>query len=299
MDRHQPALPDGTDHDDHDRLLIARSLDGGLDAVEMSQAERLIQSCPGCASLVGDLHSISTAVAHMPAARRTRDFRITAAQAAAARGSALTRLLRGVGLLPGLDPPRRQIMQPLAGAAIAIGLVLVVIGSGWPSTGPAGPGGSAGTAATHEGPVTAAGATSDTPESAPPPRTSQGGAVEVGDDASPVATIGPDVAPFASDSQAEPDRSVASQDPISEGSGPSPTPLPRATEAVDPTATLPPNDTAVLPSQRPTPAPVTTIDDASARPGGDTGVAVVGLALAGVGVLLLLLRPIARRLEGR
>ncbi len=51
---------------------------------------------------------------------RPRDFRISGADAERLRGSALTRLMRR------LASPRLQVLQPLAGAAMVIGLLLVV-----------------------------------------------------------------------------------------------------------------------------------------------------------------------------
>lgn len=288
MNRCEPALPDTTDHRQHDRLLIVRSLDDGLDAAEMSQAERLIQSCQECADLVADLRSVSRAVAQVPAARRTRDFRLSAEQAAATRGSFLTRLLRR------LDLPDPRILQPLGGAAVAIGLVLVVLGSGLLSTGLVRAPGSGATI--QEGPVTAAGATSDRTETDRPPRTLGGGAAE--ELTSPDPTIDSEMAPSATDNVTGPDHPAASRGSTSEGATSSGSPKPRVSAPTAPIAS-PPTDTAALSSSRPTPGAATAADDARARPGGDTGIAALGLLLAGFGALLLLARPIYRRIEGR
>ncbi|MEO7117682.1 MAG: hypothetical protein ABIZ34_01785 [Candidatus Limnocylindrales bacterium] len=121
-DQAQPSA----DHQFHDQLLIVRFASDDVHASEVASAKALIDRCRECATLSDDLRSIARATAAMPAPRRQRDFRITADEAQDLRGTAFDRWLRR------LAAPRLAILQPLAGSAIAIGLVLVVIGAGLP-----------------------------------------------------------------------------------------------------------------------------------------------------------------------
>ncbi len=77
---------------------------------------------PECAALSADIAAISRMTAESIVPARPRDFRLTPAQAASARGGVLERLGRW------LSSPRGAIVRPLAGATLAIGLVLVAVG---------------------------------------------------------------------------------------------------------------------------------------------------------------------------
>lgn len=128
---HREMAPPGADHSNHDRLLMARHAARDLDAAQARTAEALVARCTDCAALVADLLAISRTVATMTTPRRPRDFRISHEQAAAIRGSFFERLLRRFAM------PGTAVLQPLAGAAVAIGLVLIVVGGSLPGTTPA------------------------------------------------------------------------------------------------------------------------------------------------------------------
>ena len=69
-------------HDGHDQLLIAGLLDRDLSEVDRSIAERLVAICGECAALHADLVDLAKATTELLAAARTRDFRLTADDAA-------------------------------------------------------------------------------------------------------------------------------------------------------------------------------------------------------------------------
>jgi hypothetical protein len=112
-----------SEHSRHDRLLVARYAAGDSYPTERDQAERLVTGCDECAALSADIQLISTRTSHLTPVRRPRDFRISPEQAQQLRGSWLDRMLRG------LAAPGWTVVRPLAGAALAIGMVLVVIGA--------------------------------------------------------------------------------------------------------------------------------------------------------------------------
>jgi hypothetical protein len=74
-DRHDP-------HAGHDLLLVAGLLDRDLTDAERSIAEARIAGCRDCAALHADLLAIARAANDAPVPTRTRDFRLTAADAA-------------------------------------------------------------------------------------------------------------------------------------------------------------------------------------------------------------------------
>ena len=111
------------DHRAHDPLLIARFASGDSLADESSTAAELVAACPDCAQLAEDLRLLAVRTASLPAARRDRDFRLSPADAERLRGSWLERALRP------LASSRWAFVQPLAGAALAIGVTLAVIGA--------------------------------------------------------------------------------------------------------------------------------------------------------------------------
>ena len=101
---------------DHDETLIAGLAAGDLTDGEAAAAGTLVATCPACAELHSDLLSIMAATTTLPAPRRTRDFRLTEADAA--------RLLprrwrRFVGPFAG---PRLASSGPLAGGLVALGI---------------------------------------------------------------------------------------------------------------------------------------------------------------------------------
>ncbi len=74
-------------HEDHDPALIAALLDRELDPAERASAEAIVAVCPSCAALYDDLRSLARASQALPTVPRTRDFRLTAADAARLAGA--------------------------------------------------------------------------------------------------------------------------------------------------------------------------------------------------------------------
>jgi hypothetical protein len=109
--------------DDHDETLIARLAAGDLTEAEARDARALVASCPACAQLETDLRSIIAATAGLPAPRRTRDFRLTHADAARLRRTGWRRLLGRFG------DPRLAFTRPLATGLVALGIAGLVFAS--------------------------------------------------------------------------------------------------------------------------------------------------------------------------
>lgn len=125
------SRPTSADHARHDRWLLVRfASHDELDAAESATVRSLLDTCRQCAALVEDIGTIAVATAQSLTPSRPRDFRLTPAQATAQRGSLLRRLLDR------LASPTGLVVRPLAGAALAIGLVLVIASGSLPrSTG--------------------------------------------------------------------------------------------------------------------------------------------------------------------
>jgi hypothetical protein len=98
---------------------------------EREDARQLVDSCPDCAALAADIRQLASATSQLPAAKRTRDFTITAEQAEKLSGSRLSRWLRG------LTAPGWGALRPVAGAALSIGIVMVAVGVALPHPAPA------------------------------------------------------------------------------------------------------------------------------------------------------------------
>jgi hypothetical protein len=111
-----------SDHRRHDRLLVARFATGDAEFGQEREARDLIRRCSECAELAADVTLISKSVAKLPAARRTRDFRLTAEQADKLRGSAFERFFRA------LSGSGWAVVRPAAAVALSIGLVMSVVG---------------------------------------------------------------------------------------------------------------------------------------------------------------------------
>jgi hypothetical protein len=117
----------GAEHARHDRLLVSRYGAGDAYGTEIAEAEQLVKRCSHCAQLARDINTLRAATAELPTPRRTRDFRLTETKAESLHGSALQRWFRRLAA-PGLAP-----LRPLAGAAVSVGLVLVVAGVALPT----------------------------------------------------------------------------------------------------------------------------------------------------------------------
>src|SRR4051794_17021181 len=90
-----PHLPDS--HHDHDLTLVAALAAGDAQGRDHTRATELVTSCTECAVLRDDLVALATELRSLPAPRRTRDFRLTADQAAALRPTGWRRLLGAFG----------------------------------------------------------------------------------------------------------------------------------------------------------------------------------------------------------
>src|SRR3990170_8922370 len=111
-----------SDHRRHDRLLVARYAVGDAQFGQDHEAQDLIRRCSECAALADDIGRLSRAVGQLPAARRPRDFRLTAEQADKLRGSRLERWLRA------LTGSGWATVRPVAAVALSLGMVMSVVG---------------------------------------------------------------------------------------------------------------------------------------------------------------------------
>src|SRR5688572_16142558 len=113
-----------SDHRRHDRLLVTRFAAGDSYPSDEAEAQALVAGCSDCAELAADIRLLSMRAHELTAPRRPRDFRISAEQAERLRGNWFERFMRGLAA-----PGWGTALRPMAGAAMAIGLMLVVIGS--------------------------------------------------------------------------------------------------------------------------------------------------------------------------
>lgn len=112
------------DHDRHDLLLVAALAAGDLAATDRDHALTLTRSCAECAELHDDLLAIARATASVPPiAARSRDFRLTPADAARLRPAGLR------GLVARFAGAPRAVTRPLGAGLAAIGLVGLLIGN--------------------------------------------------------------------------------------------------------------------------------------------------------------------------
>ncbi len=91
------AEPRATEHATHDLELITSLIGRTAGIARSGPAERLLESCPDCASLLADLALIAAATHDLPALHRSRDFRLTLDHVAPLRPSAWRRLLEVFG----------------------------------------------------------------------------------------------------------------------------------------------------------------------------------------------------------
>lgn len=106
---------------EHELLVAALDADD-LRELDRTRAANLIQTCDGCAQLLGDLAALRAAARVLPSRPRTRDFRLTPADAERLRPTAVRRLL---GWLAG----PRSTVRPLAGSLAALGVAGLLVAS--------------------------------------------------------------------------------------------------------------------------------------------------------------------------
>jgi len=179
-----------------EHAAVIAALDAGdLAAVEAEHAATLVDTCPGCAALLADLGVLRAATAALPAAPRTRDYRLTDADAARLRPSAW-RLFVGW-----LGAPQSTV-RPLAGGLAALGIAGLLL-----STTPGLFGQSAAAPSTMSAPLTApgaAGATGGGAEGNPEPSAAASTAAGTGADAAATVEPGATSAPGTSGSTPRP-----------------------------------------------------------------------------------------------
>ena len=157
----------------HAALIVA--LDAGdLAGRERDAAATLASSCAGCASLLADLVALRAATAALQVAPRTRDYRLTDADAARLRPSTWRSLVRW------LAAPRSSV-RPLAGGLATLGVAGLLLTTapgffggaatslttGAPAVAPRAADGAAGAAAGSSLPSAVAGSTAPAPSAAP------------------------------------------------------------------------------------------------------------------------------------
>ena len=108
-------------HSSHDTWLVAQLAADDLAGPERAAAERLVALCDACAGLFADIRAIATATAALPVPARTRDFRLTPADAARLRSP----WRRWAG---SFAKPRFAFVQPLGAALAMLGLAGLLIG---------------------------------------------------------------------------------------------------------------------------------------------------------------------------
>ncbi|HEX5014254.1 MAG TPA: hypothetical protein VFV72_08855 [Candidatus Limnocylindrales bacterium] len=114
-------------HDQHDLVLVVSLASGDLATTDRDHAiaQSLISSCNDCARLHDDILAIARATKALPPVQRSRDFRLTDADAARLRPAGWRRILGGLANGPLLS---RQLGAGLATLGIA-GLLLTALPS--------------------------------------------------------------------------------------------------------------------------------------------------------------------------
>jgi hypothetical protein len=112
-------------HDQHDPILVVSLASGDLAATDRDYiaAQSLISSCSDCARLHEDILAIARATKALPPVERTRDFRLTDADAAKLRPAGWRRVLSGLANGPLFS---RQLGAGLATLGIA-GLLITAL----------------------------------------------------------------------------------------------------------------------------------------------------------------------------
>jgi hypothetical protein len=118
-----PYHPDIRAHATHDLELVAAYAAGDATGPDLETATALVAGCADCSALHHDLRLIAAALPALPAARRTRDFRLTPEQAASLRPAGWRRLL---GAFAG---PRFSVAAPLGTGLATLGLAGLLLGT--------------------------------------------------------------------------------------------------------------------------------------------------------------------------
>ena len=108
---------------DHDETLVARLAADDLATREVLVAKAQVADCPACAELLADLRSIASATARLQGPQRTRDFRLTEADAARLRPAGWR------GLLARLGSPDFAFARPVASGLAALGIAGLILAS--------------------------------------------------------------------------------------------------------------------------------------------------------------------------
>lgn len=293
------------EHDRHERLLVVRlATNDELDATEGARARALVAGCPDCAALAVDVKAISRATAASLTPSRPRDFSLSPEQAAAAHGSRIRRWLGG------LTSPGMGSLRPLAGAAVALGLLLVVAGGGLPGFGgasqrldTAGAAGSAAVRASQEAttstPVMAAAPYDTSPAStaaaaasAPPRQPVAPGAT--------MPSAGTDAGLLPRSPRPQPDNEKSPQGAEASGQSyeavsPGPSDPPKVGLAGGATAEPTAPSAVAQPTSEPVAAPAPAPTSVGDHPDGGSPLALFGLLLGIVGLAVLGLTWVARR----
>jgi hypothetical protein len=130
-ERSRAAASLAAPHAVHDPLLVAALVAG--DATDADRADALVAGCSDCAALAADLRAISLAATTLPPRARSRDFRLTTADAERLRP-------RGVkGLVAAVRRLRIPRAQPVAAGLTMLGLTGLLVtslslGDGAPTT---------------------------------------------------------------------------------------------------------------------------------------------------------------------
>jgi hypothetical protein len=172
--------PTDRSHERHDRHLVAALAADDLDPNVRAEAERLVASCRDCAQLQADLRSIALATAALLPVRRSRDFRLSPADAARLRPSGWHRVAEA------LAGARFAFTRPLAVGLATMGVVGILATSV-----PLGSGAAAPAAAPDRG-------VTESQFGTPPTAAAAGGAgASSGVGVTTARTAGPELSPYA------------------------------------------------------------------------------------------------------
>lgn len=121
------ARPDAP-HRVHDLLLVAAYAAGDAQGPDRALAEALVGACDQCAGLVIDLQTVQAAVTTAPTPPRTRDFRLSRADAERLKPHGVR------GLVAAFTHPRLERAHPIAAGLTMLGLTGVLVSGlslGW------------------------------------------------------------------------------------------------------------------------------------------------------------------------